>query len=80
MTDPTREMMVNLLKVRCPYADELDTEMAIYWFASDWHSGQGSDLYAALSVSPYHPGALERECPEDEAKECYDVLVEAYGD
>ena len=33
-----------------------DAEVAIYWFASDWHGGQWSDLYSILSTSPYRPG------------------------
>jgi hypothetical protein len=40
--------------------DEIDREGAIYWFAADYHSGQWSNLYEALSTSPYSPGPIER--------------------
>ena len=75
--DPTREEMLATLATQCPYADEFTTEAAVYWFANDWHGGQWSDLYAALSASPYRPGVLERECPED-ARDCYEELVAAF--
>lgn len=39
--------------------DEFEKEAAIYWFANDWHGGQASSLYQALSESPYKPGPLE---------------------
>ena len=32
---------------------------AVYWLASEYHSGQASDLYAALSRCEYRPGPLE---------------------
>ena len=32
---------------------------AVYWFASECHRGQASDLYAALSRCEYRPGPLE---------------------
>lgn len=76
--DPTREEMLSLLSEQCPYADEFATEAAVYWFASDRHGGQSSNLYAALCASPYRPGALERECPDDGAADCYAELEEAY--
>lgn len=50
-------------------------EEAIYWFASEWHGGQGSNLYAVLSTSPYRPGANERGPSNDEF---YDVLVDHF--
>jgi hypothetical protein len=79
MPDPTREEMLATLAKQCPYADEFATEAAVYWFASDWHSGQWSDLYAALCSSPYRPGALERECPDDDARDCYEELLFAFS-
>ncbi len=77
MQDPTRDDMLTELREAMPYADEWTTEPAIYWFASDWHGGQWSNLYAALCASPYTPSRLESACPED-AQEAYDVLVETY--
>lgn len=38
---------------------DLAVECAAYWYASDYHSGQWSDLYAALCASLYSPGLIE---------------------
>ncbi len=81
-TDPTREDM--LAAIASEYSrderDDWDTESAIYWFASDWHSGQWSNLYSALSTSQYHPGPLETGLDEDSmAQLCYDTLLETFG-
>ena len=35
-----------------------DREGAIYWYASDYHAGQSSDLYAVLCESGYQPGPM----------------------
>jgi hypothetical protein len=72
LSDPTRDEMLSALAQSS--ADEFDIEAAIYWFASDWHSGQWSNLYSALCTSPYKPGLSEVSCP-DEAMDCYDTLV-----
>lgn len=37
---------------------EFDREEAIYWFSANWHSGQWSNLYSALSVSEFRPSPL----------------------
>ena len=71
--DPTIEEMRSLLSD----ADTFDREGAIYWFAADYHGGQGSNLYSALSRSQYRPGAWERR-PRGLARECYAALVERY--
>ena len=56
-------------------ADEIDIEQAIYWFASNWHGGQWSNLYSVLSTSQYHPGATERGCdPDGTAADLYREL------
>lgn len=34
-------------------------EIAIYWFADQYHSGQCSNLYSVLSTSNYKPGPYE---------------------
>jgi hypothetical protein len=75
ISDPTRDEMLDTLVGE---ADEFSVEAAIYWFASDCHGGQWSNLYAALSQSPYRPGQLERGCPDD-AKECYEALEERFA-
>lgn len=59
MADPTAEDMRAVLVDR--WTDEADAaEIAIYWFACHWHGGQNTNLYAALSNSPYSPGPLAR--------------------
>ena len=75
MNDPTRNQMILHLMRHCPYADSFDTEAAMYWFASDWHNGQSSNLYMALCKSPYHPSMLENGCPDDGAADCYTELT-----
>ena len=57
-TDPTADEMRAFLKAYDSSADSFDIEEAIYWFANDWHSGQWSNLYSALSTSEYHPGPI----------------------
>lgn len=37
-----------------------DMEAAIYHFATDYHSGQSSELYSILSTSDYRPGMMSR--------------------
>ena len=55
--DPSREEMIeHIRKVYGRDADEFDIEEAIYWFANDYHGGQSSNLYSALSTSEYRPG------------------------
>jgi hypothetical protein len=57
--DPTRNEMLTFLCGFYPYeADQFDREEAMYWFAANWHGGQSSNLYSALSTSPYHPSPL----------------------
>ena len=73
LSDPTRDEMLTALKG----ADEFDAEAAIYWFANDWHGGQWSNLYSALSTSPYRPALSESGCA-DEALDCYDVLMSSF--
>lgn len=66
MQDPTYEEMETFLKTLTIYeASEFDIACAIYWFSSLWHSGQWSNLYSALSTSPYRPGACETEPSSD---------------
>ena len=64
--DPTsEEMLAFLLSQPCrSEEDRNDALVAIYWFASEWHGGQTSILYSALSTSPFRPGpcgSLESE-------------------
>ena len=79
MKDPTRDEMLTFLKAcqtiwRCEDMT-FEIEEAIYWFAYAWHSGQSSNLYSALSTSPYSPGPCTTG-PEDNY--LLDCLVEEY--
>ena len=70
MIDPTRNELINHLvqiyedAMGEPYEDAEDAffivERAAYWLAADYHGGMNSNLYEALSVSPYSPGLVER--------------------
>ena len=57
-------------------------EVAIYWFAYNYHEGQASDLYSVLSTSPYSPsclcGGIQDE-EDDLANDMYLDLVEEFG-
>lgn len=82
MNDPTIEEMRAFLEAT-PFAAEADTfdrEEAIYWFASDWHSGQWSNLYSALCQSDYHPGPnVTGIDPESVATWLYEALEAEYA-
>lgn len=60
INDPSKEEMVKALMESPCYSevDLLDVEAAIYWFASDYHGGQTSNLYSTLSTSNYVPSPL----------------------
>jgi hypothetical protein len=85
--DPTRaEMLRALIKAFRAYRDgrddiawKFDIEGAIYWFSRDWHGGQWSNLYSALSVSEYRPGPLCRGPePDSTQSDMYQYLVETF--
>ncbi len=59
-----------------PEESEFEVEEAIYWFANDFHGGQGSNLYSALSTSEYSPGLIASG-PEDTFM--YDELVAEFA-
>jgi hypothetical protein len=75
-------MIAHLKREYPAYTTELsslDVEEAIYWFAADFHDGQGSNLYAALSVSPLRPGILS-DGPETDLGQLFlDELVGHFG-
>jgi hypothetical protein len=78
MKDPTREEMLAYLSDYAPSEeDDFFCEEAMYWFACDHHNGQWSNLYSALSTSPFRPSPFACGCSE-EALELYHVLVEEY--
>lgn len=68
--DPSREEMLEFIKsvLGGSIGDEFkDTvELAIYWFAHDYHGGQSTNLYSAASTSPYRPGLLKRSVEDEE--------------
>lgn len=66
--DPTRDEMIAFLLSRpCRSDEDRDSaEVAAYWFASEWHGGQFTNLYSALSTSPYSPGPCMTLKKEDE--------------
>jgi hypothetical protein len=82
MSDPTRDEMLAFLVGQYPDADgcEFDIEAAIYWFSSDYHGGQWSNLYAALSQSPYTPSPLAHGVDHegDIAVELYEMLEDEF--
>lgn len=52
-----------------------EIECAAYWLATHYHGGQWSNLYSALSVSEYRPGAAESDLPDDlDADDCERVV------
>lgn len=85
MGDPTRDEMVAELKREFLESDDdgghlFNREQAIYWFASDWHHGEASNLYSALSASDYRPGPSENGCEGyEEAAVMYAHLETAFA-
>jgi hypothetical protein len=79
--DPSRdEMIEHIRKVYGREADEFDIEEAIYWFASDYHGGQSSNLYSALSTSEYRPGRMSSGPEEGSMGEMiYSDLVDTFS-
>jgi hypothetical protein len=50
----------------CPC--RFDIEEAAYYLAAHWHGGQWSNLYSALSCSPFKPGPCSSDLPDDEER------------
>ena len=78
MFDPTREEMVSLLESTFREYDVADLEQAIYFFAMEYHGGQDSNLYSALSTSPYKPGACQYEINGEISTDMFMALVELW--
>ena len=75
--------MMNFLKSQFGDEEEMDNEaeIAIYWFASNWHEGQASELYSILSTSPYHPGSLTSfDTEDDTVKNMYYMLEDEFAE
>lgn len=84
LTDPTkREMKLHLgrqwKKLLGPSWED-DAEIAIYWYANDYHGGQFSNLYSTLSTSPYNPGPYStKESEGGMVAEMYADLESQFG-
>jgi hypothetical protein len=78
MRDPTHQEMFDFLAKTCAGSEDIrfDIEEAIYWFACHYHSGQWSNLYAALCQSEFKPG-MNTNGPYETF--CYDCLVDEYA-
>ena len=50
------------------------TTQALYWFATDWHNGPTSALYALLEKIQYHPSKEEFCCTTEDSRKIYDDL------
>lgn len=79
MDDPTREEIDAVINAM-PFASEFsdfDKEEAIHCFATGWHGGQWSNLYAILSESEYTPSRIGRGL-SDMAQLIHDELENAF--
>ena len=82
MSDPTGAEIRAYLTETFQLAEdeEIDREQALYWFAADYHGGQNSNLYSAVSTSDYRPGASERSPePDTLAQMMYEALQHTYA-
>jgi hypothetical protein len=55
LADPDRDELLAFINASYSEVDAFDCEEAIYWFAANWHGGQASNLYSALSTSEFRP-------------------------
>ncbi len=81
--DPTKEEMQHVMikNFGAPEIDEFDYAAAMYWFASDFHGGQSSNLYSALSTSEYNPGPMISKIEDEDemAQELYFTLYDYFS-
>jgi len=80
--DPSKEEMQEFLRTKYHTEDDFDIESAIYWFANDYHGGQNSNLYSALSTSEFRPSPMSKGIEDEEselASMMYQDLVDKYG-
>jgi hypothetical protein len=73
MKDPTYLELLTF----CECLDDLTVAEAIYWFACNFHDGQWSNLYKAISECGYKPSPLHSG-PTGDAIALYDDLVEHF--
>jgi hypothetical protein len=82
LLDPSANEMREYLKLpkfKIYEFTEFDIEGAIYWYASNYHSGQDSELYSALSTSDYTPGCTESGPNDDTMGMAYEELEANFG-
>jgi hypothetical protein len=79
MQDPNRETLDNVIDEMVPDVDRWTREETIYWFAYEYHSGQGSNLYSVLGTSPFDPGPMANGPSEWESSDLLQRLVEHFG-
>jgi hypothetical protein len=58
--------------------DDFDIHDAIWWYANDYHCGQGCELYEVLSCSPFSPGRAASAPATCAAHQVYGLLVAEY--
>ena len=78
--DPSKEEMMEFLRQQFGNEDPDSMEVAIYWFANEYHGGQWSNLYSVLSTSHFRPGPISRG-PEPGSAEAdmFHALEAEYG-
>lgn len=76
-SDPTRMQMLRAVLAQSwvDRDDKFAIEEGLYWFAYNWHGGQFSNLYSALSTSPFRPGRLSNGPEDGLGRIIYDFLV-----
>ncbi len=79
-SDPTRMQMLRAVLAQkwIDRDDKFSIEGAIYWFASHWYGGQFSNLYSALSTSPFRPGRSSDGPGDGSEQMIYDFLVDHF--
>lgn len=76
-SDPTRMQLLRAVLAQkwVDRDDKFAIEEGLYWFASNWHQGQFSNLYSALSTSPFRPGHSSNGPEDGLGRIIYDFLV-----
>jgi hypothetical protein len=80
VSDVSREEMLTYLRgTHGPCYYEYDMEVAMYWFASDYHDGDASQLFQAMRASPLGKKDKAFEVMSDEANFLYCDLVSHFS-
>ena len=83
MNNPTKEELLESIPQIYKDEEGFDTEVevALYWFATHYHSGKFSHLYSILSTSEYTPGHGQMSIEGEGflAEEIYHHFVERFG-